>query len=211
MTLVLFFTSTVIAGVISGIISQGAPWWREWLSNGKAADFSALRLALMLEEFAGQCAEVHRDVESTIYVNGEGPRVGLPSLPEYPADIAWHALGTRLTEKVLGFRVARADAGAEIMAAWEDDPGPPEDRNYIVAVKAVEIGLAAFAVAEHLRTKRKLSPAYPAGKWNTKDDLTERAAVIAEQQRVYEQSRAASHAAMVASFNASAAPPPPSS
>ena len=55
-------TSSVGAGVISGLIAQGAPWLREAMNNGRAADFSALRLALLLEDYAGQCVEVHSNI-----------------------------------------------------------------------------------------------------------------------------------------------------
>jgi hypothetical protein len=201
-------TSSVGAGVISGLIAQGAPWLREAMNNGRAADFSALRLALLLEDYAGQCVEVHSNIGATLYVNGEGSQYGLPSLPEYPADIAWQALGTRLTEKVLGFRVTRSDAGAEITAEWEDNPGPPQERNYVISDMAIDVALAAVTVAEHLRKKRKLSPAYPEGRWNLKNYLVEKAAEIAAQKARWEARQAASHAEMMASIEAAGAQPP---
>ena len=39
----LILGSSVIGGVISGLIAQGAPWLREKMANDKTAAFSALR------------------------------------------------------------------------------------------------------------------------------------------------------------------------
>jgi hypothetical protein len=196
-------TSSVGAGVISGLIAQGAPWVREAISNGRAADFSALRLALLLEDYAGQCSEIYSEVQAAISTSGHAGvyRTGLPLVPDYPADIAWHALGTKLTEKVLTFRVARADVGAEINDAAENHAGPPDDLSDFVADKAIEIGLKAVAVAEHLRKKRKLSPAYPEGRWDLKNYLVEKAAEIAEQKARYEARQAAMGEEMMASLD----------
>jgi len=197
-------TSSVGAGIISGLIAQGAPWLREAINNGRAADFSALRLALMLEDYAGQCSDVYGDVRTAISSHGHAGQhhSHLPVLPDYPTDIAWHALGTKLTEKVLTFRVVRADAGAEINNEWDVNPGPPEDLSDFVGDKAIEVGLKAIAVAELLRKKRKLSPTYPQGRWNLKNYLVEKAAEITAQRARYEAQQAESHAEMMASIEA---------
>jgi hypothetical protein len=195
-------TSSVGAGVISGFIAQGAPWLREVINNGRAADFSALRLALMLEDYAGQCSDLYGGVHTAISSHGHAGslRTHLPVLPDYPADIAWHALGTKLTEKVLTLRVARADVGAEINNEAEHHSGAADDLADYVGDKAIDLGLKAVAVAEHLRKKRKLSPAYPEGRWNLKNYLVEKAAEIAAQRARYEARQAASHAEMMASI-----------
>lgn len=189
----LLLTSSVIAGVISGVIAQAAPWIREAITNGRAADFSALRLALMLEAYAGECSEVYSDVQNSIASSGHAGREHshLPILPDYPADIAWHALGTRLTEKVLGFRVDRADLAAEITFEAEWVVGPPDEISGFVGNKAVELGLKAVEVAETLRKKRKLSPAYPKGRWNLKNYLVEKDAQIKAERAAYEARLAA--------------------
>lgn len=185
-------TSSVGAGIISGLIAQGAPWIREAINNGRAADFSALRLALLLEAYAGECSEVYSDVQNSISSGGHAGQdhSHLPPLPEYPDDIAWHALGRKLTEKVLTFRVARADVGAQINFEAEFI-GPPDDISPFVAEKAVELGLKAVSVAEFLRKKRKLSPAYPEGRWNLKNYLVEKDAEIKEKRARYEACMAA--------------------
>ncbi|UAL10157.1 hypothetical protein [Caulobacter segnis] len=177
----LILGSSVIGGVISGLIAQGAPWWRERLAANKTAAFSALRLALLLEEFAGDCASLYGDHDTYRSSRGGAGASArrLPELKEYPSDIAWQALGTDLTTKVLHFRVVRADAGAMISADAEF--ADQWDHPNLIAETALKIGLKALAVAHDLRRARKLAPAHVSLDRTTEAYLTSALARIAER------------------------------
>lgn len=178
----LLLGSSVIGGVISGLIAQGAPWWREKLANDKAAAFSALRLALMLEEFAGDCAGLYGDFDTHRSSRGGAGELParLPGLKDYPDDIAWQALGTKLTTTVLHFRVVRSDAGAMITADGEFSD--QVDHSRLIAETAVNLGLKALGVAHNLRQDWKLAPAHVDPDNSTEDYLTRSLAGIAERK-----------------------------
>ena len=178
----LILGSSVIGGVISGLIAQGAPWLREKMANDKTAAFSALRLALLLEEFAGDCASVYGDHDThRSSRSGAGElATRLPALKDYPDDIAWQALGTKLATKVLHFRVARSDAGAEITADAEF--ADQWDHSQLIAETALKLGLQALGVAHTLRTERKLDPAHSSPDHSTEDYLTRSLAAVADRK-----------------------------
>lgn len=179
----LFLTSSVIGGVISGAISQIAPWLRERAVKRDAADFSALRLALMLEEFAGECSSNYSETQTCIGSNGAAGELQgrLPPLPDYPADIAWQALGTKITTWVLHFRVERSNLADDISGHWQFSAEDREDQARYVGEKALELGWKAVALSEAIRKARKLEPAYPTGEWRTKTYIAE--SLDEEEQR----------------------------
>lgn len=178
----LLLGSSVIGGVISGLIAQGAPWWREKLANDKVAAFSALRLALMLEEFAGDCAITYGDFDTYRSSRGGAGALpsGLPKLQDYLGDIAWQALGTAMATKVLHFRVARSDAGPMITADAEF--ADQWDHSQLIAETSVKLGLQALGVAQTLRKELKLVPAHATPDHSTEDYLTRSLTRIAERK-----------------------------
>lgn len=198
----LFLGSSVLAGVISGVIAQGIPVLRDRRARKRLGDFSALRLALLLEDYAGRCSELYGEIQAYITTDGhQGVRHGgLIPLPEYPEDIAWQALGTRLTEKVWGLRAIRSEAGLMVTHEWDDNPFQ-DDHAGFVGDMAVEIGLKAVTIAEKLRKDRGLSAADEGLRFSTKKILVDQMAAVTLSRQQHEARQAAS----VAYLNAIAA------
>lgn len=186
-------TGGFVAGCVSGAISQIAPWAREAISNNKAAGFSALRLALMLEDYAGKCSSLYSETQTAIGTNGHAGMLhtSLPELPDFPSDIAWLAMGTKLSSKVLNFPVVRSEALAAIGDDWEHNSiGYVDEHADYVSAKAVELGLRAIAIAERLRWERKLGSAWEDPKSNTKVYLAAQWVEVEAQRARFEAQKA---------------------
>jgi hypothetical protein len=98
------------AGVTAAVTTQVFTWYREHrrdkATDGRAASYSALRLASLFEEFAIACADAISDTNMSLSSEGHAGRLHtkLPILPPYPEDMDWRALDVSLAAKALAIR-----------------------------------------------------------------------------------------------------------
>lgn len=92
----------VASGVLGAALTQCLVWIREALTSRRSRHYSALRLALMCEHYALDCAS---DVELRTGHHEEGNSIlpagmKLPRLPDFPTDIEFRSLPAALVEPV---------------------------------------------------------------------------------------------------------------
>lgn len=96
-------------GVLSAVCTHLFSMFREWRKDQKArartASYAALRLSVMLETYAMECARRIEEVKTSLFSNGAYGKIHdrLPDLPSYPEDIDWQSLEPSLVDEVLSF------------------------------------------------------------------------------------------------------------
>jgi len=100
------FGVAVASGLLGAGLTQCFVWIREALTSRRSRHYSALRLALMCEHYALDCAS---DIELRAGHHEEGDSIlpsgmKLPALPDFPGDIEFRSLrkeGVRDNFKVM--------------------------------------------------------------------------------------------------------------
>jgi hypothetical protein len=97
-------------GIFAAIITSGLQWLREWRTErthkARDAAYSAMRVAVILERFAIDCANIISDnhLHSSSGGHAGSAHVELPHLIDYPADTDWKALDAFLAMRALSLR-----------------------------------------------------------------------------------------------------------
>jgi hypothetical protein len=155
-----------IAGAVVTLLCNLMLWYIKRHKEGK---FSALMIALILEDYAAKCTEPYFELEN--YNNSPeifgSPSGDLPKLAEYPDRFNWRAIGFDLTEQVLRFRVKIGLASSSI--DFFSRVGGIEEVWEFASEHALELGGEALRIARALRRKHGLPPT----KWSQDRNLEE--------------------------------------
>jgi hypothetical protein len=166
---------TLVGGssVIAALITQGVSWVREWLGETKEGKFTALYIAIALEEYARTTATIL--MESEQHDNSDGhagtAHGNLAELPEYP-EVNWRAFGIKRAEAAMTFRTDVDAQRTYMTGLWDvadEDDAVPEFQE-----RAAEMGLTALALAEQFRKDHRLTPLDQSDEWSTKNGLARR-------------------------------------
>jgi len=179
----LFAGSSVLAAIINQAISA----FREHRKTNKEAAFSALYVAIALEDYASTSSSEISDSETFESSNGHAGQGhgNVPELPEFPASVEWKPFGIKATTSVLSFRVGVDNGRAMISDMWdfldEDDVVP------LVRQETARLGLDALGLAIGLRRSWGLSPVDYSSDWNVKSHLEGRQAHYNVRRREQEE------------------------
>jgi hypothetical protein len=114
---------TVIAGssVVAALVTQGTNILRDWRKAGKDGKFSALYLAIALEDYADKCSALISDSQNYESSGGHAgtPRGNLDDMPDYPAMTEWKLLGITDATDAMSFRVEVASTQSMLSGSWE--------------------------------------------------------------------------------------------
>jgi hypothetical protein len=124
MEITAILTLAFSTGLLTAVFNQSIGWWREAQHERRAAmraaGYLAIRIAVMLERFAIDCAE-HISTQD-MYRQSEGhagaSHSTLPDLPPYPDEADWKALEPELLVRVLTLR-NELPLGDRAIAFWE--------------------------------------------------------------------------------------------
>lgn len=150
---VIIASSSVGAAVLTQLFAEVRERWKE----RDEAPFSALYLALALEDYARQCEKYLDDLETFTASDGHAGsfHMSMPALAEYSAAIDWKRVGVRLFEKAFEFRVLLSEADREIAQAYYFDP--PDGGDQLLMETLINKGLAALDLGAEIRKKHKLA------------------------------------------------------
>lgn len=166
-------TTALSTGVATALFNQGIAWWRETRKDNSAiereARYLAIRLAVLLEDFAIVCADAISDQE--LHRSSEGaagrPHGVLPELPPYPEG-DWRVLDPEFLGRCLTLRNELKLSDGQINF-WEDvgerDCIPQEFDE-----QAGKCGYRAWVLASDLRGHYRLAAFDPR---NTAWDIVE--------------------------------------
>lgn len=148
------------SGVVAASAAQILVWWREARNDravlGRDARYLAIRLAVILEEFAFACASLLDDSKTARRSGGYlGQRsTRLPELKPYPTDADWKTLKPSLLDRALTF-INEVHVAAEELNSWprvaESDDVSDHCEKY-----AGLLGLRALETARDFRRTYKL-------------------------------------------------------
>jgi hypothetical protein len=162
-------------GLATAIFNQGISWWREHTlemrATGKEARYLAIRLAVILERFALDCAD---GIAGQKMYNRHGPEVGrahgaLPDLAPYPDESEWKSLEPDFLARALTLRneLVLADRAIGFWADVEPEcvPGTCDE-------ECGKCGFFAWTLAANLRRHYRFSPFAPdKTSWSIVDTL----------------------------------------
>jgi hypothetical protein len=142
----------LVAAVVTALSNWASTWYFSKRIQEQSADFDSVRLAVTLERFSYECA----DLISAYAVSraGEGNvSVALPEFPspQFPADTAWKNLDLPLVDRLLRFQNDVLRANSEIEADYAQvlpDEGVTEP-----IAQAGLMGYRAHVLAQDLRAK----------------------------------------------------------
>lgn len=150
------------AGLGSAIVQATTAYLTESRLKKSKADFLALRIAVTLEAFTDQCAQLVSDNQYAPHLPDEQyPEwsISLPKFEDWPDDIdGWRALDQDLVGRCLNLRSDRDRSQRALRDAVEHVEDDAEEHTAIVAA---EIGLAAWKLAEELRGRYGLVSSQP--------------------------------------------------
>jgi hypothetical protein len=131
--------------------------WRDGRQRGSSARYMAMRLAVMLEAFAGRCADMIAENDNAIELpDEEYPQwiTALPELPEYPTDSdGWRAIDGSLATRCLEFRNRIEGSQGLIRSTCQSDEDGMKDQ---IDRQAAERGMEAWHLAVDMRRENGL-------------------------------------------------------
>jgi hypothetical protein len=140
------------------------------------ARYIAHRVAIILEKFAVDCADVILDNDLHSQSEGHAGKrhLSLPTLGSLPADADWKALPPRLVDRVLSMPNELALADGAILFWW-DVVGDEDCMQTETDQRAGACGLRAWLLATDLRKQYKIpASSLPEIGWNFVDTLREK-------------------------------------
>lgn len=174
--------------IAAGAGSFAFTWLQRWLEGRRHGAYLALRLAIILEEFASDCLELiydNRNHWSSRGVMGM-LRTRLPDLKAFPDDDSgWKALRIALAEKVLTFPSKVADSRSRLRSIWETEASSEEALTPYCSDQAAECGLEAARLAALLRHDYD----YPQMQGDLLQRLTEQVMEIRERDSRWKESQ----------------------
>lgn len=119
------FATALSTGLATALLNQGIGWWRETASQKSTlerdARYLAIRVAVILERFAIDCADAIADQDLFSSSSGHAGRrhATIPKLAEYPSDADWKALRADLLASALTLRNEISLSDSKI-SFWEE-------------------------------------------------------------------------------------------
>lgn len=150
----------VSTGFVTAVFNQAIGWLRETAQSSRSttrdARYLAIRLAVLLEQFAITCADYISDNDLFRQSDGNAgaPHGSVPELPAYPDEPDWKALAPNLLARALTLRneVSMADGAVAFWAdigERESIPGECDDQ-------CGKIGYVAWSLARDMRGQYRL-------------------------------------------------------
>ena len=154
------FGTAVLGGAVGAVLTQAATFIRDRLNKHEEGTFTALTLALGLEDYASECTT---PIFALSNWDGSGrtpePSGSVPALPELSDKTNWRSIGVAHASSVLGFRVSVASAQSSVWTTWEFEGNVSAYAE--ASDRAIELGSGALEIARRLRTAFKLGPIPP--------------------------------------------------
>lgn len=147
------------AGAGTAIVQIVAPMLMEGRRRKAHARYLAMRLSVILEDYASKCVDfIVENGEAITPPDSEFPawNSNLPKLPALPADDeGWRAIDQSLASRILSLpnKIAGSQGVIGAVGEWE-----PDDLGEHLDEHAAARGLEAWALAEELRRAHDLAP-----------------------------------------------------
>lgn len=145
----------VSTGVVSALLTNLLGFWRdrrkERVEVARAGGYLALRVAVILEKFVIDCAELLEEVDLFNQTRGQAGKTHgeLPLLTAYPSDVEWKTLDPKLLSRTLSFRNELSLSGMLFKFTYEMSP---EDITPTCVEQAGKFGCRAWEIATDLRS-----------------------------------------------------------
>jgi hypothetical protein len=150
--------TALLGGTVGAFLTQLATVGRDAWNRRRDGKFTALLLALALEDYASECTDPIFELSNFDPRHGGAPEPSgsLPALPPFSDKTDWRSLGVELSAAVLALRVHVATAHGSLAnthqyegrtSAWGE-----------ASSSAIELGSEALGVAKRLRARFKLPP-----------------------------------------------------
>lgn len=132
-----------------------------WKRRREDASYSAIRLILILDQYADLCVDVVLD-DGTSYGRPAGrtdsgeeyylPQVNLPPFPEYPDEIAWRSLPISMTNQILSLPNKAKNTDSYIIFLCKNYGFPPDEYIFFEARQKgyADLGIDALTLADQL-------------------------------------------------------------
>jgi hypothetical protein len=147
-----FFMMIVSAGVGSALVQSLMPIYRDRRTRRKQAAYMAMRLAVVMENFAWACANFIQDNHNArTPPEAEYPawEIALPELLAYPEDAdGWRAIAPKLAGRVFGLRNKLHESKSTIRNIIEFNKA---ELGWVLDEQAASRGLEAWRMAIDLR------------------------------------------------------------
>jgi hypothetical protein len=167
------------SGLAAALLSQAFIWckesWRERQVVNRDRRFFALKLAVVLERYAIECAMRIGVVEDHIYgYEIDEPRSGpLPGMPllELPDSTEWRWIDSALSSEVLALSPRIKFSEGSVGATFDYGDFHQGAEELVAQLRAV--GFETLTLASTIRKKYGLDPqAYSMGEWDFTKTLT---------------------------------------
>lgn len=142
-------------GVLTTLLNQGVGLLREWWINKNRkkseATYLAMRLAVILEEFAVKCAYTMQHGEADYKEGAVEFSYNLPTLAPYPQESDWKSLDHKLAAQIMSFpnEISAAEMSCEFQRRHEGYLFGSSDETIVAGAKACRL-------AQSLRKKYSL-------------------------------------------------------
>ncbi len=163
------------SGVIASTITQGLSTWREFYKakqdRNRDATYLAIRVAVILEQFATDCAMQLADLDA--FKSSRGA-IGneywkLPTLPAYPEELSWGAIDSKMCERMLSFTTEVRIGQSFLVGLSEFEP---TEVPIHCGEKCAVLGFRAWILARDLRARYRVRPfELPGNPWKLADML----------------------------------------
>jgi hypothetical protein len=167
------------SGVAAALLSQAFIWWKESWRERQVEErdlrFFALKLAVVLERYAIECAMRIGVVDDHIYgyetdEPRSGPLLGMPLL-ELPDSTEWRWIDSVLSSEVLALapRIKFSEGSVGATFDYADFRQGAEE----LVAQLRTVGFETLTLASKIRKKYGLDPqAYSMGGWDFREALT---------------------------------------
>jgi hypothetical protein len=142
----------VLGAVLTTFLTLFKDWWMASQIRKKQANYLAIRVVCVLDQYIESCAHVAREDDEYIGRDQKGHFVSDikdPEKPTYPDDIDWRSIKQDLMYRILSFPNEIDSAHQAIFKEWEfgDDWDAFYERQYQFA----RLGLTAARITDELR------------------------------------------------------------
>lgn len=159
--------SGVIAAIVNQVITWFIGWKKELQENTRLRNYSALRIATLLEAFAINCRKGVAEADLFIETNGAGGKFEsqMPELEKYPQDVEWKIIDPKLCASVLSVpnEVALCQMTIDHWideGQFDDHAGVfTEDQIFVISIyirETAKCGWWAWEIAKEARKKYEL-------------------------------------------------------
>jgi hypothetical protein len=181
-----FFIMMSGAGAGSAIVQVLMPIYRDRRMRRKHAAYMAMRLAVMMENFAWSCANFIQDNHNArTPPDEEYPawEIALPELVDYPEDVdGWRALAPKLAGRILGLKNKLHESKSTIRNIVVFNKA---ELGWVLDEQAASRGLEAWRAAVNLRKAHGIEPIEL--EWDYPDYLQRALDTAIKQRKEYRQ------------------------